>query len=62
MSTRLAIGDRVERLLAKRGEPAGTVVRLVQENPQLVEVSWDGDSPPFALTIMPASKLVRLPT
>ena len=55
MPTPLTIGDRVERLLAKQGEPAGTVVRLVQENPQLVEVSWDGDTPPFVLTIMPAS-------
>jgi hypothetical protein len=36
-----SIGDRVERLGIKRNLQRGTVVRIIQDNPQVVEVSWD---------------------
>jgi hypothetical protein len=40
------IGDRVERLGIKRRPSRGTVVRIIQENPQVVEVSWDSEGTP----------------
>ena len=54
----LAVGDRVRRLRSRL--LAGTVVRIVRDDPQLVEVSWDGAAPPFNLVTMPASNLKRL--
>jgi hypothetical protein len=40
------IGDRVERLMMRRNPPRGTVVRIIQDNPQIVEVAWDGERSP----------------
>jgi hypothetical protein len=44
------IGDRVERLMMKRNPPRGTVVRIIQSNPQIVAVSWDSDTAPPVIT------------
>jgi hypothetical protein len=40
------VGDRVERLGIRRNLPRGTVVRIIQDNPQIVEVAWDGKRSP----------------
>jgi hypothetical protein len=40
------VGDRVERLGIKRNLRRGTVVRIIQDNPQIVEVAWDGERSP----------------
>jgi hypothetical protein len=37
------VGDRVERLGIRRNLPRGTVLRIIQGNPQIVEVAWDGE-------------------
>jgi hypothetical protein len=39
---------------------AGTVVRIVRDDPQLVEVSWDKVAPPFNLVTALASSLKRV--
>jgi hypothetical protein len=54
------IGDRVERLKGKQGEPAGTVVRIVEDDPQIVTVCWDGDDP-FTVSVMPSATLMMCP-
>jgi hypothetical protein len=41
-----SIGDRIERLGIKRNLRRGTVVRIIQDNPQVVEVSWDSKTTP----------------
>jgi hypothetical protein len=44
MPTRhLSVGDRVERLVIKRTPLRGRVVRIIQDRPQVVEVSWDSE-------------------
>jgi hypothetical protein len=40
------VGDRVERLGIRRNLRRGTVVRIIQDNPQIVEVAWDGERSP----------------
>ena len=40
------VGDRIERLGIKRNLRRGTVVRIIQDNPQVVEVSWDSKTTP----------------
>jgi hypothetical protein len=42
-----SVGDRVERLGIRRKPPRGTVVRIIQDNPQIVEVAWDGERSPL---------------
>jgi hypothetical protein len=56
---RLAVGDRVRRLRSRL--MAGTVVRIVRDDPQFVEVSWDKVIPPFNLVTVLASSLKRVP-
>jgi hypothetical protein len=58
---RLAVGDRVQHPLGKRGGPEGTVVRILRTegDPQIVEVAI-GDRVPPLLIVLPASKLVKL--
>ena len=58
MTSAFGIGDRVERLLGHQGDRRGTVVRIIQDVPQIVEVSWDSASPPFTITQEPAAKLI----
>jgi hypothetical protein len=41
---RFSIGDRVERSRLSSNKVRGTVVRIIQTNPQIVAVSWD-DAP-----------------
>lgn len=38
------VGDRVERLGIRRNLPRGTVVTIIQDDPQVVAVSWDSES------------------
>jgi hypothetical protein len=40
------VGDRVERIGNRRNLPRGTVLRIIQDNPQIVEVAWDGERTP----------------
>jgi hypothetical protein len=40
------VGDRVERLGIRSNLPRGTVLRIIQDNPQIVEVLWDGERSP----------------
>jgi hypothetical protein len=57
----LSVGDHVERLLGKQNGCRGTVVHILHENPQLVEVAWnDGD---FGLTFTQeaAHRLIQVP-
>jgi hypothetical protein len=57
----LSVGDHVERLLGKQNGCRGTVVHILHENPQLVEVAWnDGD---FGLTFTheAAHRLIQIP-
>ena len=44
------IGDRVERLVLNPNPPRGTVVRIIQDNPQLVAVSWDSHTATQVIT------------
>jgi hypothetical protein len=38
---RFSVGDRVERSRLSPNKVRGTVARIIQDNPQVVEVSWD---------------------
>jgi hypothetical protein len=61
MRAPLSVGDHVERLLGKQNGCRGTVVHILHENPQLVEVAWnDGD---FGLTFTQeaAHRLIQIP-
>jgi hypothetical protein len=40
---KFSIGDRVERVVFAGSRPRGTVVRIIQDDPQVVAVSWDSD-------------------
>jgi hypothetical protein len=40
------VGNRVERLGIRRNLPRGTVLGIIQGNPQIVEVAWDGERSP----------------
>ena len=40
---RFSVGDRVERSTLSPNKVRGTVVRIIQTNPQIVAVSWDSD-------------------
>ena len=55
---RFSVGDRVERLGIKRNPRCGTVVRNIQDTPQVVEVSWDSEGTPRLTPEM--SQAVRL--
>jgi hypothetical protein len=55
------LGDRVERLGIRRNLPRGTVVRIIQENPQVVEVSWDSEAIPRVTSEM-SQALHLIPT
>jgi hypothetical protein len=35
----LAVGDRVQHLPGKHGDPQGTIVRILCKDPQVVEVA-----------------------
>jgi hypothetical protein len=54
----LTLGDRVRRLRSRL--MAGTVVRIIQDDPQIVEVTWDRVAPPFNLVTLLASSSTRL--
>jgi hypothetical protein len=41
----------------EQGEPAGTVVRIVANDPQVVAVCWDGDDP-LNVSVMPLLALL----
>lgn len=58
---RFQVGDRVERLKGREGEPSGTVVRIVETDPQIVAICWDGDDP-LKVSVMPSSTLVMGPS
>jgi hypothetical protein len=59
---RFHVGDRVELLKGKQGGPAGTVVRIVEEDgPQIVAVCWDGDDA-LKVSVMPAAVLMMSPS
>jgi hypothetical protein len=53
-------GTGVERLKEKQGEPPGTLVRIVADDPQVVAVCWDGDDP-LKVSVMPSVTLIRCP-
>jgi hypothetical protein len=40
---RFSVGDRVERSRLSPHKERGTIVRIIQTNPQIVAVSWDSD-------------------
>jgi hypothetical protein len=52
-----SIGDRVERLVLNSSPPRGTVVRIIQDNPQVVAVSWDSDTATRVITPEMARRL-----
>jgi hypothetical protein len=56
---RLAVGDRVERPGLSANRLRGTVVRIVETNPQRVAVRWDSEAIPPVITVE-ASQRLRL--
>ena len=53
-----SIGDRIERLGIKRNLRRGTVVRIIQDNPQVVEVSWDSKTTRLTPEMSQALRLI----
>jgi hypothetical protein len=56
-----SIGDRVERLVLDPHPSRGTVVRIIQDNPQLVAVSWDSDTATRVITPEMSRRLRLIP-
>ena len=58
-SRNFKIGDRVERRLLKpHGQ--GTVVKIVQADPEVVVVEWDSQGPPRIVTQELSERLILL--
>jgi hypothetical protein len=57
----LSVGDHVERLLGKQNGCRGTVVHILHENPQLVEVAWNDGDFGLRFTQEAAHRLIQVP-